>query len=65
MRRDELLKRLVMLPPDTDVVVDIGRIEIDIVDIVGLTYPGERSTIALSLHPNDLRDAFAANRTSD
>jgi len=60
MERDELLKHLVMLPSDADVVVDIGQIQVDIVDIVGICYRGERNSIALRPHPEDLRDAFAA-----
>ena len=60
MTRDELVRHLVTLPPDAEVVVDIGRIDVDILEIVGLTFPGERSTIALKPHPDDLRDALFA-----
>ena len=52
MTRDELVRHLVMLPPDAEVVVDI-------LEIVGLTFPGERSNIALKPHPDDLRDEAA------
>jgi hypothetical protein len=60
MMRDELVRHLVMLPPDADVVVDIGRIEVDILEIMGITFPGERGTIALKPYPGDLRDALVA-----
>lgn len=60
MTRDELVRQLVMLPSDADVVVDLGRIEVDIVEVVGLTFPGERNNIALKPHPDDLRDAMFA-----
>ena len=62
MVRDEMVRQLVMLPPDAEVVVDIGRIEVDIVEIVGMTYPGERSNIALKPEPDDLYDALVAGR---
>jgi len=64
MMRDELLRYLGTLPPDTDVLVDVGRVEIDIVDILGVNHPTERNTVTLSLHPGDLDDAFAAYRAS-
>jgi len=62
MMRDELVRHLVMLPPDAEVVVDIGRIEVDIVEIVGITFPGERGNIALKPHPEDLLDALVARQ---
>jgi hypothetical protein len=64
MMRDELVRHLVMLPPDAEVVVDIGRVEVDILEIVGITFPGERGNIALKPHPDDLRDALVARELS-
>lgn len=62
MMRDELVRHLVALPPDAEVVVDIGRIEVDIVEVVGITFPGERGNIALKPHSDDLRDALSARQ---
>lgn len=64
MHRDDLLRRLVMLPSDADVVIDIGRVQVDVVDVVGIEYGAERNNIALKPHPDDLRDALVA-RTVD
>lgn len=61
MKRDELVRHLVMLPPDAEVVVDIGRVEVDILEIVGITFPGERGNISLKPYPDDLRDALVAH----
>jgi hypothetical protein len=60
----ELLKRLRELPLDTDVLVNIGGIDVDVLEIVGLDDPTESHTVALSLHPADLRDAIAALRAT-
>jgi len=60
MIRDELLEHLAMLPPDADVVVDIGGAEEDIVSVEGVSYRTDGNSIALRPHPADLRDAFAA-----
>jgi hypothetical protein len=62
MLRDELLRHLVMLPADAEVVIDVGRIQVEVVDIAGIQYRGEREVIALKPHPDDLRDALAAQR---
>jgi len=60
MMRDELLRRLVMLPPDADVFVDIGRSKVEIVEIIGISFTADHNSIALKPHPGDLRDALAA-----
>jgi hypothetical protein len=65
MLRDELLRLLVMLPADAEVVIDIGRIQVEVVDIAGVRYRGEREVIALQPHPDDLRDALAAQRGAE
>lgn len=62
MLRDELLRHLVMLPADAEVVIDVGRIQVEVVDIAGIQYRGEREVIALKPHPDDLRDALTAQR---
>jgi len=64
MMLDELLRQLSVLPQDTDVVVNVGRTELDIVELMGVDYPADRNTVALLLHPGDLRDAFAAQYLS-
>jgi hypothetical protein len=64
MKRDKLLKRLAMLPPDTDVLVKIGDGEVDIAEIVGLEDGVARRSVALLLHPGDLRDALTYRYTS-
>jgi hypothetical protein len=43
-------------------VIDVGRIQVEVVDIAGIQYRGEREVIALKPHPDDLRDALAAQR---
>ena len=60
MTSDELVQRLSMLPPGTDVVVDIGHRRLDVADIVDVTYEAEGATVALALDPADLRDAARA-----
>lgn len=65
MLRDELLRHLVMLPADAEVVIDVGRIQVEVVDIAGIQYRGEREVIALKPHPDDLRDALAAQRRTE
>jgi hypothetical protein len=65
MLRDELLRHLVMLPADAEVVIDVGRIQVEVVDIAGIQYRGEREVIALKPHPDDLRDALAAQRPAE
>ncbi|MDT4990610.1 MAG: hypothetical protein QOH97_502 [Actinoplanes sp.] len=65
MIRDELLAQLANLPPDADVVVDVGAVEQDIVMIEGLTYRSECNSIQLKPHAGDLRDVFAARRPAD
>jgi hypothetical protein len=62
MLRDELMRHLVMLPADAEVVIDVGRIQVEVVDVAGIQYRGEREVIALKPHPDDLRDALAAQR---
>jgi hypothetical protein len=62
MDRDELLGHLVMLPADAEVVIDVGRIQVEVVDIAGIQYRSEREVIALKPHPHDMRDALAAQR---
>lgn len=54
MMRDQLILRLVALPPTSDVVVQVGEIH---VDIVGLQYSDDRDSIVLALEPDDVRDA--------
>jgi hypothetical protein len=60
---NELLKRLRELPQDTDVLVNIGGIDVDVLEIVGLDTAGSHTAV-LSLHPADLRDAIAALRAA-
>lgn len=63
MKRDELLKRLAQLPPDTDVLVDIGEGEVDIAEIVDLEEGVAERSVAILLHPGDLRDALSHRYT--
>jgi hypothetical protein len=60
MLRDELLKHLVLLPPDADIVIEVGRTEVDVMEIESVSYPTERHSIALRPYPADLRDAITA-----
>ena len=55
MRRDELLKQLSTLPPDTDVGIQIGADHLDIADLVSW---GEGGFAALMCHSDDLRDVL-------
>ena len=55
MLRDEVLKRLVALPADVDVVIRLGGAHIDIAGVVQLA--GERNA-ALLPHLPDVRDVF-------
>jgi hypothetical protein len=63
MMVSELLRHLGELPQDTDVLVNIGTTDVDVLEIVGLDDSAEPHTVALSLHAADLRDATAALRS--
>ena len=56
MMREELISHLIKLPPDAEVVVQLGRI---LVDILGADYVGERDSIVLILEPDDVSDVLA------
>jgi hypothetical protein len=60
MMVNELLKQLSELPQDTDVLVNIGTTDVDVLEIVGVDHSIEPHTVALSVHAPDLRDAAAA-----
>jgi hypothetical protein len=55
MRRDDLLKQLSTLPPDTDIGIQIGSDHLDIADLVSW---GDGGFVALKCHSVDLRDVL-------
>jgi hypothetical protein len=55
MMRDELLRHLIALPPEADIVMEIGKVHIE---IAGLVYRGDRANTTLLPHLADLRDAL-------
>ena len=65
MKRNKLLKRLANLPRDTDVLVKIGMSEVDIAEIVDLDDAAAPHSVALLLHPGDLRDALTHHYTAN
>lgn len=57
MMRDELLRQIAALPPDTDVGIQIGDEHLDVVSVVVW---GDGNFGALRCQPNDYRDLIAA-----
>ena len=54
MNRDELVACLVQLPGQSDIVVEVGGLHLD---ITALRYVRDRDRIVLSMEPDDVRDA--------
>ena len=64
MKRDTLMKRLINLPPDTDVLVKIGDDDIDIAEIIHVVDAGEPNSVALMLDQRDLHDTLTRRTTN-
>ena len=58
MIKTELLKHLDALPAGADILVRLGREELDIAEIVGVSIPSDGPTYALALFPEDVEDAL-------
>jgi hypothetical protein len=56
--KTELMKHLDALPADAHILVGLGREELDIAEIVGVSIPADGPTFALALFPADVVDAW-------
>jgi hypothetical protein len=56
--KTELLKHLDALPADADILVRLGREDLDIAEIVGVPIPSDGPAFALELFPPDVEDAW-------